>query len=520
VQAAKRSLFIALSDSNCKQDSKSDSKPAERTVFNKENEYSYYHDEQVILQDPYHGNTDSNKENSENEFRPYYDSGVTQSIFDFISPKVAGEDSVVSSSDSEDFFFQNNDFTSTLDVYIPRESFIRASCTDLRNTECDRDQFAETTSQCDTDMDVIFDISNNKSDHIVPIPFTPPKKVNALPFAMKPTGEVSCVAFKRINVTPERVKLTKEFVEVADPDSEEYSVTYNSNNSPIKVIKKVGERQVESFLSMKTGRFYTFDSSSKALPQWEYDLSRRSTVPPPFPEMTEFSVSELVTIKEVDGWSGERKYFKPTLDQSMDYWSAKKMFKAAGVIVKGPADRAHGIRFGYNPLNSNPNAPSNIFAITKAGNFRHLMVEDAIKAHITKRGVIIVNFDIPTDQELFDPEYHVFGKVIYKAYAVNSELLPAYRRGEIEIDELRGKLLQSYTINTLDPNFPHVADHKYMKCELYVSKLLAHGYASADINKPNFPMANDLRPMLKRRQSDTEDDNMVSPKKLKVDLHG
>jgi len=480
VQPPKQRPYALPFNYNPKHASSRDLHQAERTDSNTENVHPYSNAQQASQSDPYHvDSADWSKGSSNNEFHPYYDCDATvlpNQYDSFLSPKLGEDDKIISSLNVS---LHGDNFVSSLDVHLQLDFFSRA-----RNNQAAH----HNKGFCNQfDANLLSDSSSEKSDRILPVPFTPPKETNPPYFSVENSGKFSGFAFKE-HVTPERRKITEKELGLSS-----LNVEYNERGSPYKAFIQDGDEFVELLPSMKTEDFYTFASLNKSRPRDIYNPLHKSTLKPSFAEFTRFSGSVVVTQKEIGYWAGKRKNYKPTQRQSMGNLKATDLAKAAGVEVTGQYHHTHLIRFGFTPINGKPNDDQNIIVATAGANFQHLMLEDTAKALVTQHGSVVITFDIPRDQEVFDPVFHLFGFVNYKIY-----------EAKIGEDEIKGALLQSFKIDALNPNLPHTEDQKYIQAYAYASKLRARDFKSTDDYK---------------RISTPNDDNPQARKRLKSEGH-
>lgn len=460
-------FFFSLADFNRKQDPERSSKLVARTtVSGKENDLPYYNNQLHTPQhpDPYHGDTDMDLSLSGELPQTNY----------------LESDAVVFLEKTQDIYHQ---ITSSLDEYLQDEILNRVRLNNQGSyseksggLQSDEDIFYSGTD-ITIDTDDLSVIPDKKSERTIPTPFTPPRNIRQPNFAMESSGKFSGFAFKE-HVTPERRKITEK-----ETGTSSLQVQYNENGSPYKAFMKNGDELVELMLSMKTDDLYTFVSSGSLRPRDVYNPLKRSELKPSFAEFTRFSGSVVVTKKEIAYWAKKRKSYTPKQGQSMGNCKATDLARKAGVKVTGQYHHTHVIRFGFTPIKGKPNDVQNLIVATAGANFQHLMLEDTAKALITQHGSVVISFDIPPDQEVFDPVFHLFGFVNYNIYEARQELLPAYRAGTIREEDVRGALLQSFTIDALNPNLPHTTDQKYIQAYAYASKLRAHGFTSVDSYK-------------------------------------
>jgi hypothetical protein len=443
--------------------------------------------------DPYHDNRyDWNKENYSNQnFHPYFDCRAGN------LPSFYYSSFHCSSANLPAFYRPPTASFSSLDVYRQRDLLSRPeqASTSSVNTSPElptarkrpRDQSEDNNrgsiSQCsssDIEMGVLIDISNDTTDLTKPTPFTPPRDDIRTPnFTMQASGEFYGYAYKQ-QVTPERRKIMEQ--ETGSPPLKR--VKYNDNGSPIKAYKQNGDEWEELEPSMITGDLRTFASGGKLKPNDVYIKANRSDVIPEFDEFTQFSGATVVTKEEVDFWEGKRQGYKPPQGQSMAYWSATQLAELAGVTTTGAYHHTHLIRFGFVNVDGKPNDVQNLIVAAAGANFRHLQVEDAAKSLVTEHGSIVIEYDIPQDQEIFDPVFHLFGIVNYRIYEAKPERLADYRAGRIGTDQVKGALLKSFVIESLNPNLPRTTDQKYIRANAYANKLRAHGFTSTDNYRP------------------------------------
>jgi hypothetical protein len=105
-----------------------------------------------------------------------------------------------------------------------------------------------------------------------------------------------------------------------------------------------------------------------------------------------------------------------------------------------------------------PNVPENLILGTAGANGFHLRAEETIKKLVREHGEIYVRYEMDTNPAKFDARWHVCGKFAYEFGLVNYDLVDAYHAGKVEEDQVKGKKIDSVTIDTFDTRFPASTD--------------------------------------------------------------
>lgn len=187
----------------------------------------------------------------------------------------------------------------------------------------------------------------------------------------------------------------------------------------------------------------------------------RSDITPSYAPLEELEGFIILDESRLDEFFGVRKGWSTTQGKVMRI-SAEEAAINAGVEVRGEFHWLHLFAFSMGGKNGvEPNEEQNLILGTAGSNGFHLRMEDVIKGLVRKYGQIYVRYSIDPNQTEFDAKWHLCGKFSYEFGRVKPELVEAYRLGNVLEDQVKGKFLNSISIDTLDTRFPSFTDYTF-----------------------------------------------------------
>lgn len=172
----------------------------------------------------------------------------------------------------------------------------------------------------------------------------------------------------------------------------------------------------------------------------------------------------VVLDKELlDDFSAVRKYWLTNQRTELGMSSAE-VLHAYGIDTDGVMWHIlHLIAFsmgGYDGVE--PNEIENFTNGTAGSNGFHLRIEDAIKGLVRKHGALYVHYFFEPNQSELDKKWRV-GDFTYEFGVIKDpKLIPDFRAGKVEADQIRGECVNSMVIRTLDKRFSSLCDANYL----------------------------------------------------------
>lgn len=288
------------------------------------------------------------------------------------------------------------------------------------------------------------------------------------------------------------------------------------NGSPYKARMQIGEESIKMWRTNKGLGISIFSSeqptqvsrinnqatsSSQKLTSASTPPSKkpRSSLPlkilrePTFPVFTRYKASIVLTLEKLALFIGVRDEWEIDQKQAMGGMSATQAARCAG-LPEGNYEWLHIFAFSMGGFDGiQPNEPQNLIIGTKAANGHHETFEGLAKSHVTNHRSIVVSIEIEQDPKN-DAKWHVFKKLKYQFYKVNSKDLSDYQAGRKTADEIKGLLLEERTIDLLDPTYACRTDQGLLQKREHIRELRHAGVT-------------DIEPYVQAAKSATQSNN-------------